>query len=162
MVQNSNEVEMEQLEPQQVLSIRETIQVARLGEVMGERIAALSDYLRQRGAQPAGPPFVRYHTFGESETDMEFGVPVAGPIAGEGRIAAGELPGGPAVTTWHDGPDDKLGEAYARLGAFVTEHGRELDGPAREVYHWIDLGQAQDPASSDPGSRRIQLIQPVK
>lgn len=72
-------------------------------------------YLQQRGAQPAGPPFARYHAFEESETDLENGIPLAAPVAGEGWIADGTLPGGRAATTWHIGPYDKLGESYARL-----------------------------------------------
>ncbi len=47
------------------------------------------------------------------------GVPLVDPVTGEGRIAAGELPGGPAVTTWHLGAHDKLGGAYARIAAYL-------------------------------------------
>src|SRR5687768_4195554 len=109
-----SDVEILQLDAQPVVSIRATGLVAELGESMGERIAALSSYLRQRDAQPAGPPFVRYYTFGDTETDFEFGVPVAERVVGEGWIAAGELPGGPALSTVHDGPHTGLGDAYAR------------------------------------------------
>lgn len=159
---DGNNVQLQQLEPEPSLSIRATIRVEQLGEAMGERIGALRDYLRQAGAQPAGPPFVRYHTFGETETDLELGVPVIEPIAGAGRIQGGELPGGPAATTWHLGPHDKLGDAYARVAAWLKEQGREPDGPAWEVYYWIDLNQNQDPSTWDPTSWRTQLVQPVK
>jgi effector-binding domain-containing protein len=160
--QTTNDVEVQQLEPQPVLSIRATVQIEQLGEVMGDRLQALQGYLRQHGAQPAGPPYVRYHTFGETETDLETGVPVAAPIDGEVRIVAGELPGGPAVTTWHTGPHDKLGEAYARIEAWLKEQGRERSGPAREVYHWIDLSQDLDPSSWDPSTWGTQLVQPIR
>jgi effector-binding domain-containing protein len=159
---SGNDVEFRHLEPRPVLYIRATAQIEQLGEAMGDRIQALSSYIRERGAQPAGPPFVRYHTFGETETDFEFGVPVVKPVAGEGRIATGELPGGPAVSTWHFGPDDKLGEAYARIEVWLKEHRREPDGPAWEVYHWIDLGQGDTPTQPEPSTRGIQLVQPVK
>jgi effector-binding domain-containing protein len=163
-------VEIIQLEPQPVLSIRATIQIVQLGEAMGDRIQALSDYLRQRDIRPAGPPFVRYFTFGETETDFELGVPVKpgpgnSPLTGEGRIVSGELPGGSAVTTWHLGPHDKLGDAYARITDWITEHNREPDGPAREIYYWIDLGQDADSETSavtDASTWRTQLVQPVK
>jgi effector-binding domain-containing protein len=161
--QHGDDVEIQQLDPQPVLSIRATVQIAELAEAMGDRLAALSGYLQQSGARPAGSPFVRYHTFGESETDMEVGIPVVEPVAGEGRIAAGALPGGPATTTWHLGPHDRLGDAYARLEAGRTAHGREPAGAPWEVYHWINPGQDRGPASSpDPSSWRTQLIQPIK
>ena len=115
--EHGNDVEVQQLEPQPVVSIRATFPIVELAQHQDDRLRALSDYLRQQGVQPAGPPFVRYHTFGETETDLEFGIPMVEPIAGEGRIAAGELPGGTAVTTWHIGPHDTLADAYARLEA---------------------------------------------
>ncbi len=160
--QNDGNVELRQLEPQSTLIIRGTIPIADLGATMGERLGALSSYLQQSGAQPAGPPFVRYHTFGDTETDFELGVPVREPVAGEGGISRGELPGGPAATTWHTGPHIKLGEAYARIAAWLKEQEREPSGPAWEVYYWLDLSQDIDPSTQDPSTGRTQLVQPLR
>lgn len=160
---NNGDVAMQQLAPQPVLSIRATIRTADLGETVGNRIAALKDYLRRRGLQPSGPPFARYHTFSESETDFELGVPVAEPVAGEGGIAAGELPGGWVITTWHIGPHDKLGDAYARIDAWLQAQGRAPDGPPWEAYHWLALGQYDDSLTlPDSSGWRTQLVQPIK
>ena len=161
--QKSNDVEIRQIDPQHVVSIRGTIRTEQLGEAMGDRIGALTSYLQQSGVQPAGPPFVRYHTFDETQTDFELGIPVAEPVEGEGRIAAGELEGGPAITTWHFGAHDKLGDAYARVEDALAEHGREPSGPPREVYHWIDLSKGDEGSGmSDPSTWRTELILPVK
>lgn len=160
--QYGNDVEMQQLAPQPVLSIRSTVQVAALGEAMGDRLQALRDYVQHHGIQPAGPPFVRYHTFGETETDLETGVPVAVPVAGKGQIIGGELPSGPVITTWHIGSHDKLGDAYARIHAWLEEHDRVPNGAAWEVYYWIDVSQYQGTASwPDPATWRAQLVQPI-
>lgn len=160
---NSDDVAIQQLESQPVLSIRAIIPIAQLGETMGERIPLLLSYLQQSGAHPAGPFFVRYHTFGDNETDMETGIPVTVPAPGAGQIAGGTLPGGPVVTTWHTGPHHTLGDAYGRLTAWLQAHDREPDGPAWEVYYWIDPRQEQDPATGqDPANWRTQLIQPFK
>jgi effector-binding domain-containing protein len=159
----SEDVIIHDMEPQQILSIRGKIRTEQLGEAMGSRIAALAAYLEQSGAQPAGPPFVRYHTFDENETDFELGVPVVEPVEGEGRIVAGELAGGPAITTWHYGAHDRLGEAYARVEAALDEHHREPAGPPREVYHWIDFNKGgEDPGMLDPSTWGTELILPVK
>jgi len=121
------------------------------------------DHLRQHGATPAGPPFVRYHSFGEAETDVEVGLPVAEAVAGQGRVAAGELPGGTAASAWHLGPHDRLTDAYARLQAWLEEHGHQPDGPGWEVYHWIDPRQAPDPAAWPHSSTwRTELVQPIR
>jgi hypothetical protein len=128
--QTRNTVELVMLDSQPILSVRETVQVAKLGEAQGEMLGVLTRYLRQQGVLPAGPPFVRYHSFGASESNLELGVPVAEPLAGEGRVVSGTLPGGPAITLWHLGPhDDQLGEAYRRLHAWPSEHGRVPAAP---------------------------------
>lgn len=161
--EHGDEVTIEQRAPQPVLSIRGTIPTARLGETMGERIPALLGYLERSGAEAAGPIFVRYHTFDNTETDMELGVPVVQPVAGEGQIAAGELPGGSALATWHIGAHDTLGNAYARLNVWRNLHRHEATGPGWEVYHWIDPRQKGDPsAGHDPAHWRTQLVQPIK
>jgi effector-binding domain-containing protein len=160
--QSSNNVALQELKAQPVVSIRGTIRIADLGAVMGDRLAALSSYLRPRGAQPAGPPYVRYHTFGETETDLETGIPVVEPLTGEGRIAGGERPGGPAIATWHIGAHDRLGDAYARLHAWLTDHGRAAAGAAWEEYHWIDPNQTSDTAAwQDTAGWRTRVVQPI-
>jgi effector-binding domain-containing protein len=148
---------------QPILSVRGTVRIDQLGERQGESLRELSSALRNRGIAPVGPPFVRYHTFGETETDVEMGVPVADPGAGEGPVAPGELPGGPAITTWHLGSHDRLGEAYARLQAWLTEHDRTPAGAAWEVYHWIDPAAEPDPASWPPPEEwRAEIVQPLQ
>ena len=97
---------VEEREPQPVLSIRRTVELAHLSEAQGESLRELWGSIQRRGVEPAGPPFVRYHTFGETETDLEVGVPVVEASSGEGQVAAGELPGSrrhhvaPRITRW--------------------------------------------------------------
>jgi effector-binding domain-containing protein len=93
---------------------------------------------------------------------MEFGVPVTEPLAGDGQIVGGELPGGAVLTTWHVGAPERLGEAYDRIEKRRVENGRESSGPAREVYRWIDLSAPDQSASlADPSTWRIELVQPI-
>jgi effector-binding domain-containing protein len=156
-------VEVQQLVTQPVVQIRTTIRIAELPEAVGERVSAIADYLRRGEIATAGPPYVRYHTFGEGETDFELGVPVVKPVAGEGRVAAGELPAGPAISTWHTGPHGQLGEAYARIASWLRENGRGSGGPAWEVYPWLDVFNYAGPSTlDDPASWRTQLVQPIK
>ena len=160
--QNPEAVAVEERGPQPILSIRRNVEIVRLTEAQGERLQELWTFAHRHGVQPAGPPFVRYHTFGETETDLEVGVPVAEAASGDGQIVAGALPGGGAVTTWHLGSHDGLGEAYARLGAWLEEHGSTADGAAWEVYWWIDLSVEPNPSAwPAPSEWRTQLVQPI-
>lgn len=161
--QDGTGVEVRHLVPQPVASIRATVRIADLAGAMDERVIALRDYLARRGVRPAGPPFARYHTFGETETDLEFGVPVAAPVAPEGRIGSSELPGGPAIATWHPGPHDTLAGAYARMEAWREVRDVAPDGAAWEVYYWLDPVQYRGPASlPDPATWQTLLVQPIK
>jgi effector-binding domain-containing protein len=150
--------------PQPVLSVRASAPVAELTAAQGEALRALWSYLQHHGVRPTGPPYVRYHTFGEADTDMEVGIPVRAAVGavGQGRVAAGELPGGTMASAWHLGAHDRLGDAYADLQAWLTAHGHRPAGPGWEVDHWIDLDQEPDPASwPDPSAWRTQLLQPI-
>jgi effector-binding domain-containing protein len=161
--ETSEAVVVEEREPQPVLSIRQTVELARLSEAQGDSLRELWSFLHRLGVEPAGPPFVRYHTFGETETDIEVGIPVVEAAPGSGQVAAGELPGGAAVTTWHIGSHDGLGEAYARLDAWLKEHDREAEGAVWEVYTWIDPVLEPDPVAwPAPSEWRTQLVQPIK
>jgi effector-binding domain-containing protein len=148
--------------PQPVLSIRTNVPVAQLAQAQGERLSELRRSMQARGLAPGGPPFVRYHTFGETETDVELGVPVREEATGEGGIEAGSLPGGAAIATWHLGAHDSLGEAYARLAEWLEENERKAAGPAWEVYWWIDPSEEPDPSAWPPPTTwRTQLVQPI-
>jgi effector-binding domain-containing protein len=161
----ANDTAVQQRDSQPVLSVRASVPVAELTGAQGEALRALWSSLQQHGVRPAGPPYVRYHSFGETETDLEVGIPIpmAAGAVGQGRVAAGELPGGPVVSAWHLGAHDRLGDAYAGLQAWLTEHGHQPAGAGWEVYHWIDLDQEPDPAAwPDPSTWRTQLVQPIR
>jgi effector-binding domain-containing protein len=161
--QHPEAVVVEQRQPQPVLSIRANVPVAQLTQAQGESLRALWSFLQQHRVTPAGPPVVRYHSFGETQADLETGIPVAEAVADEGRVAAGELPGGAAITTWHLGSHDGLADAYARLGSWLDTNRREADGAAWEVYGWIDPSVEPDPAAWPPPTQwRTQLVQPIK
>jgi effector-binding domain-containing protein len=160
---SSEAVAVAELEAQPVLSIRGTVDVARLAEAQGERLRVLWRSVEAGEATPAGPPFVRYHTFGEAETDVEIGIPMVEPVAGGGIAQGGELPGGAAIRTWHIGSHDALGTAYGRLDAWLTKHSRNRTWAAWEVYWWIDANKAPDPSTWPPPTEwRTELVQPIE
>jgi effector-binding domain-containing protein len=159
----ATDTQVQQRQPQPTLRVRATVPVAELASAQGQALQALWNHLQQHGDRPTGPPYVRYHTFADADTDMEVGIPVATGAVGQGRVAADQLPGGPVVSAWHLGAHDRLGDAYAALQAWLEEHGHQPAGPGWEVYHWVDLDREPDPAGwPDPSTWRTQLVQPIR
>jgi effector-binding domain-containing protein len=100
-------------------------------------------------------PYSRYHGFEPQKVDMECGAPLGAPAAGEGRIVAGELPGGQVATTWHIGPYDGLSAAYDALMGWAGEQARVPAGGPWEIYH---TGPDEVP---DPAQWRTELFLPL-
>jgi hypothetical protein len=73
--QPPEDVLIEEREPQPVLSIMQTVELARLTDAQGESLRELWSFIHQHGAKPAGPPFVRYHTFGETKPISRWACP---------------------------------------------------------------------------------------
>ena len=149
------EMEVRTLQSQPVASIRVTTTPAEIGSTLGQLLPEIWRHLEKLGVHPAGPPFARYHAHDAGQVDLEAGLPVPGPIAGDERIAAGELPAGEVVTTWHVGPYDTLSRAYEAVEAWIKERGREPAGAPWEVY-WTDPGEVPD-----PNEWKTELLWPV-
>lgn len=150
------------LQEQTTLSIRGQVPIADLTTAQGERLRALRAYLTRESIPVAGAPFVRYHTFGDQETDVELGVPLVREAQGQAEIQAGHLPGGPALVTEHVGAHDRLGEVYGRLHQAMSAGGHTPNGAAWEVYEWIDLAHDEGQQSRPPPTEwQTRLIQPV-
>jgi len=129
---------------------------SRIGDALGETLPEVGAYLERVGVSPAGPPFARYFDFSEDEADFEAGFPLSAPADGEGRITTGELPGGLAATTTHEGPYEELAAAHDAVGEWVLAQGHDPSGPAWEVY-------VVSPAEAlDPSKLRTDLVWPLR
>src|SRR5262245_33218183 len=89
------EPRVDQRAAQPYVGIRTLATMAELPTVIPETLEQVFAWLGQHGVAPAGPPFIRYHVIDmERQLDIELGVPVAPGVAGDGAVAAGELPAG--------------------------------------------------------------------
>jgi hypothetical protein len=161
--QNPEGVGVEDREPQPVLSIRANVRVAQLTEAQGESLQALWSFMERRGVTPAGPPYVRYHAFDETEADLETGIPVAEAVAGEARIAAGRASGrrrdhhlAPRFARWP-------GRRVRAPGVLVASE-RTRGGRWRVGGLLVDRPQrgARPRSLAAPTAWRTQLVQPIK
>ena len=136
-------VEMTQVRPQNVASMRQTIHRDEMTETLGRMFNGVAGVLSRQGVGPSGPRFARYHTFGES-VDLEAGMPVAAPIRPEGDVLAGALPGGPTAHAIHMGPYERLEAVYQAISAWIERTGRRAgEGPWE--YYTTDPTTEPDP-----------------
>ncbi len=139
----TNIFETKVIQPQAAMSIRVITTPAEIGQTLGQILGEVWTYLQGQGVQPDGPPFARYYEYRADHVDMEAGLPVSSPVAGAGRISAGELPGGKVAVAWHIGPYDTLHETNAALESWIQEQNQEAAGAPWEVY-WTDPGEEPD------------------
>jgi effector-binding domain-containing protein len=151
---------------QPTLAVRFDVPMSDLdiGALFGAHVGRLSEHLVAIGHSPAGPPYARYHEFGPERADIEFGLPVAAPLADvpplddcpAGEIGATILPGGPRAVTTHVGAYPELGRSYRRLESWLTEHDRKGGGAPWESY--VVMPDAVD---GDPSRLRTEVVWPL-
>ena len=145
-----------QLAAQPIVGIRQTVAMREIGNVIGSLLGELGGYIQGSGGQPAGMPVAIYHSVPTDTVDIECAIPVAAPLAGEGRIRAGELPAGTAATVTHIGPYDDLPKTWATLTAWMQSQNLEGAAAPWEVY-------VTDPrAEPDRSKWRTDIFFPVR
>lgn len=81
-------------------------------------------WLGRKGVAPSGPPFILYLRVDmEGEMEVIAGVPVAVPLAGDGRVEVGAVPAGRYAVLVHTGPPEELVEANAEIQRWGEENG---------------------------------------
>lgn len=153
-----------ELTPQPTAAVRFARPMAELDleSLFDEHLDTVAERIADLGREPAGPPYGRYHEWGE-RVDLEIGIPIATPVANlrplaeceEGEIGASELPGGRAAVTVHRGPYDGLRATYDGLGAWIRQQGEEPGRGPWESY--IDGPEEVD----DLDSLRTEVVWPL-
>ncbi len=117
-----------------VLSVRYRTPAAELPNSMGRIYGEIAAYMGKSDIPFAGPPFAMYYNMDMNDLDVEIGFPLAKTAAGEGRIAAGKLPGGSFAAAKHTGPYATIEETYNALTAFVKDKGVQTETFMFEEY----------------------------
>ena len=116
------EPKLQQRREQPYVAIGTKATLQEMPSVMPQLLPKVFAWLAERGAKPAGPPFMRYLVIDmERELEVEVGVPVARPLTGDDRVRAGTLPAGRYATLVHTGQD--LVTANAALQRWAREKG---------------------------------------
>ena len=157
------EAEIRELSPVPTAAVRLRAPTSSLSDLFDEHLPNIAHRLADLGAQPAGPPYARYHEFGPEEVDVEIGIPVDAPVgalralgeAEPGELGAGELPGGQAAIAIHRGSYDGLSQTYDQLHEWIHAQGRD-EGAAPWESYVDDPSEVQDVAEL-----RTEVIWPL-
>lgn len=127
----NQEPSIQERKAQDFAGIRVTVTMDSIGSAIDQGFPELFGWLGSKGIAPAGPPFVRFLVIDmDADMQIELGVPVEKPIAGDTRIRPGVLPSGRYAVLRHIGPydgDDGLIGANAALQVWASERGIEFD-----------------------------------
>jgi effector-binding domain-containing protein len=137
--------------------LRRHSEAAAVGRAVRDGMGALMETLARSGVARSGAPFLV--TRGEMDDpaglDLELGVPVEGPFAGEGDVVEGVLAGGTVASTIHVGSYRSIGRTYGALTSWVADQGRQIAGPPVEIY-------ISDPDETPPEELRTEVRFPVR
>jgi effector-binding domain-containing protein len=110
------------------VAIPARVTMATLGTVVPPLSGEVFRWLAERGAGPAGAPFWKYNVIDmDRELEIEAGVTVPQPLAGDGRVVAGTLPSGRYATLIHAGHPSELAGATRTLLDWAAGQGLTWD-----------------------------------
>lgn len=119
-----------------VVAKRLQADLAAIGPTLAQSFGEIFATISAGRAEPAGPPFVIYHSMpvpGEP-LDIEVCAPVVGPLEPPAPWRSVELPAGTFASQMHVGSYESVGATYELLAAWIHENGLAIAGPPREVY----------------------------
>ena len=148
--------------PQPYVAVPRTVTMATISSAADD-IPGLISWLAARGAAPSGPPFLRYNVIDmERELQIEAGVPVAAPVAGDDRVRAGVLPGGRYAMVTHTGPYDQLVPAVRDLLEWAGRQGLTWDRQdSPEGERWgcrLEIYPVSPAEQPDPAKWETELV----
>lgn len=150
-------VQLKEVPAHAFLSIRRRAPVAALLETMAVASSSLLGYLKEIGAAPSGSWFTLYHNtdYNDVEVDVEVCVPTPRFVPSMGEIRQGSFPAQTQAWALHEGPYERIGQAYRALQKWLEEKGYVPAGPIRDL---CLIGPAD---VDDPAGYRTEVAWPV-
>jgi AraC family transcriptional regulator len=134
-------IERRQIPAQRFLFVQSKVARTEIANAIAEGLGKVFPHAMKAGL--AGRPTARYLTNSPELLEMQVGVPIAAPAAGEGDVQAGELPGGPVALAVHAGAYEQLGDTYAAIERWMEANGCRGGGAPWESYV-TDPGEVPD------------------
>jgi len=127
-------VKSKKLAPLHTAVVRLACPTPQIADAFSVAMPEVLDCIARQGSSVAGAAFARYFDYVPERAEFEAGVPVSTPIAAQGRVEPGRLPGGRVARSVHRGPYDGLQHAHDAIGDWVLAHDHDPAGPVWEVY----------------------------
>lgn len=133
---SSNAIRLETLPHRPLAVVRRRARASQLARMVPDSCGLVWHYLREQQVSGAGRHVALYW---DAEINLEVGVELDTPFAGNGDVVASATPAGRVATATHLGPYPGLHQTHAAIRHWCAEHGFELAGPSWEIYgHWED------------------------
>jgi DNA-binding transcriptional MerR regulator len=140
----SLDVVIKEVEPQWVVSVRETI-------ANYPAVGALYPKVMGQVGNPGdlGLPIAIWHDMEHKERDVdgEAGFLLKQPLAAHGTTNMYEMGGATVASYMHHGAFNRLTEAYQNVLRWVEDNHYRIAGPFRELYHYCATPVSQDDES---------------
>lgn len=149
-----NDVAIVELTERPALAVRSSCSFSELGDTIGPAMVTVFDHLSASGLAPAGPPYVRYHSFSPEHIELETGFPVPEGASGAGEIEPTTLPAGEAVLLVHVGPYEELPGAHEKIQRFIADHDLKMTSGSWEAY-------LNDPGTTPREQLRTEVVYPI-
>jgi effector-binding domain-containing protein len=136
--------------PQPLLVVRRRATAQDLPKVIPAACGSVWNFVRAHHIIGAGRHVALYL---DAQINLEVGVEVDTPVAGEGEVLASQLPTGAVATAVHFGPYNRLADAHNAIRYWCLNQAHTLAGPNWEIYgHW------QDAWNTDPSKIRTDVF----
>ncbi len=112
---------------QPYLAIRTSVTLQAFGAAIPKLTGEVLAWMAARGIEPAGPSLVRFRVIDMArELDLDIGVLLAAPQAGDERVQAGSVPAGRYAVLTYTGVDQGM-EGNRALLEWCAQQGLKLD-----------------------------------
>ena len=146
------EIEVVEMAAQPALVVETECDLEAISETLAVCFGKVYTHITQNGGMPEGMPFMRYLAMTDTGFHIQAGMP--SQLAGEGEIAAIQLPGGKLATTLFLGPYHEVGPAWDELHAWAEARGFDKMGG------W-DLYENDPSTVADESEIRTRLYLPA-
>ena len=130
------QVRLENLSSRPLAVVRRRASSRELSKVVPDACGVVWKAIRAKQIAGAGRHVAVYL---DDQINVEVGVELESPIAGDDELVGSATPAGPVATTVHFGPYGRLHEAHDAIRNWCAAQGRTPAGPNWEIYgHWMD------------------------
>ena len=148
--------EIVQTQSRMTAVIRLTVPRADIQKVMGPGLSEVMAAVKAQGISATGPWFTHHLRMDPKLFDFEICLPVASPVAAQGRVTPGTLAAGKVVRTIYRGGYEGLGAAWGEFGAWIKAQGLKTADELLECY------LAGPETGADETAWRTELSRPLR